>query len=321
LQRWQENEGEVKADGRQAAALLRTPANRLVEDERQRILEVIKRPEFASKPPSQIVPILADQGEYLASESTFYREMKKNNQLAHRGKSKAPTHSRPQPLVAIGPNQVWSWDITYLASTVVGIFFYLYLIMDVFSRKIVGWEIYAEQTSDLADIVFRKAHLREGIGRQKIVLHSDNGAPMKGATLLATLQRLGVVPSFSRPSVSNDNPYSEALFKTCKYHQRFPEKPFESLALARLWVTRFVHWYNKEHYHSGICFVTPDSRHQGEDHLILARRKTVYEIAKAAHPERWSGGIRNWNRIETVSLNPSKASLQKKGKAEIQNVA
>ena len=144
LQRWQENDDEIKADGRQAAALLRTPANRLSEDERQQILKVIKRPEFASKAPSQIVPILADQGEYIASESTFYREMKKNNQLAHRGKSKAPTHSRPQPLVATGPNQVWSWDITYLASTVAGMFFYLYLIMDVFSRKIVGWEIYAE---------------------------------------------------------------------------------------------------------------------------------------------------------------------------------
>lgn len=317
LQRWQENEGVVKADGRQAAALLRVPANRLGEDERLRILEVIKRPEFSSKPPSQIVPILADQGEYIASESTFYREMKKNNQLAHRGKSKAPTHSRPQPLVAIGPNQVWSWDITYLASTVAGMFFYLYLIMDVFSRKIVGWEIYAEQTSELADIVFRKAHLREGVGRKELVLHSDNGSPMKGATLLATLQRLGVVPSFSRPSVSNDNPYSEALFKTCKYHQSFPEKPFEDLTQAREWVTGFVHWYNKEHCHSGIRFVTPDARHRGEDKLILERRKVVYEVARVAHPERWSGDIRNWSWIGAVSLNPSRASLQKEKEEDI----
>ena len=134
---------------------------------------------------------------------------------------------------------------------------------------------------------------------------------MKGATLLATLQRLGVVPSFSRPSVSNDNPYSEALFKTCKYHQSFPEKPFEDLAQARVWVTNFVHWYNKEHCHSGIRFVTPDARHRGEDKLILECRKTVYEVARVAHPERWSGNIRNWSWIGAVSLNPSRASLPK----------
>lgn len=311
LQRWQE-EGPVKADGRQAAAQGRTPANRLSPQERSRLLEVVNRPEYASQPPSQIVPALADQGEYIASESTFYRVLHDEGQRVQRGKAQAPTHSRPQPLRATGPNQVWSWDITYLASLVAGQFFYLYLILDVFSRKVVGWEVYSDQTSEQAAAVFRKAHLREGVGTQALVLHSDNGSPMKGATLLATLQRLGVVPSFSRPSVSNDNPYSEALFKTCKYHPGFPEQPFESLEQARTWVAGFVHWYNEEHRHSGIHFVTPGQRHRGDDQAVLDRRKALYEAAQAAHPERWSRGTRNWDRIDSVSLNPSKSSSEEK---------
>ena len=310
LQRWQGEAGEVKVDGRKAAAAARIPANRLQETERRQILEVVNRPEFASKPPSQIVPLLADQGEYLASESTFYRELKKSKQLAHRGKARRPAHSRPLALVATGPNQVWSWDITYLASTVRGVFYYLYMIMDIFSRKIVGWEIYEEQTSELAAIVFRKAHLREGVRTENLVLHSDNGSPMKGATLLSTLEKLGVIPSFSRPSVSNDNPYSESLFKTCKYHPGFPENPFADLDQARKWVTYFTRWYNQEHCHSGIGFVTPDARHRGADHLILANRRAVYEAAKAATPERWAGRVRKWDRIEVVSLNPAKKAAR-----------
>lgn len=310
LQRWQEETGIIKIDGRKAAAAARIPANRLKEAERRQILEVVNRPEFASKPPSQIVPLLADQGEYLASESTFYRELKKSKQLAHRGKARRPAHSRPMALVATGPNQVWSWDITYLSSTVKGVFYYLYLIMDIFSRKIVGWEIYDEQSAELAANVFRKAHLREGVRAQNLILHSDNGSPMKGATLLSTLEKLGVIPSFSRPSVSNDNPYSESLFKTCKYHPGFPEKPFADLDQARKWVTYFTQWYNKEHCHSGIGFVTPDARHRGADRLILANRRAVYEAAKAATPERWPGAIRKWEWIEFVTLNPAKKAAQ-----------
>lgn len=305
IQRWRED-GAIKTDGRLTAAKERVPANRFSAEDRQLIVDIANRPEFASKSPSQIVPTLADNGEYIASESTFYRVLRAAKQLAHRGKAKAPKHSRPQPLVATESNQVWSWDITYLSTTVKGIFFYLYLIMDVFSRKIVGWEIYGEQNDELADIVLSKAHLRENIRDRKVFLHSDNGSPMKGATLLATMQRLGVIPSFSRPSVSNDNPYSESLFKTCKYHSGFPEKPFENIEKAREWVAGFVDWYNEEHLHSGIRFVTPGSRHRGEDQAILEQRKAVYEAAKAEHPERWSQNTRNWDRIELVDLNPSK---------------
>lgn len=309
LQRWRED-GDVKADGRKAAGARRVSANQLTEHERRQILELANAPEFAHLPPSQIVPALADQGRYLASESSFYRVLRDANQLAHRGKAKPPTCQRPKPLQARAPNQLWSWDITYLATTVKGVFFYLYLIMDVFSRKIVGWEVYASESTDRAAEVFRKAHLREGIAAEALVLHSDNGSPMKGATMLATLQRLGVMPSFSRPSVSDDNPYSEALFKTLKYHPGFPDKPFESLEEARKWVAGFEHWYNEIHRHSALRFVTPGQRHRGEDIAVLAQRHVLYEAVKVQHPERWSGPTRNWEAEEIVYLNPGKPIKQ-----------
>jgi transposase InsO family protein len=259
-------------------------------------------------PPSQIVPRLADEGRYLASESSFYRVLREEKQLAHRGKVKAPTHSRPPELVATAPNQLWSWDITYLGTTVKGLYFYLYLIMDLFSRKIVGWEVFAEESAEHAATVFRKAYMREGVAGQLLRLHSDNGSPMKGATMLGALQRLGVVPSFSRPSVSNDNPYSEALFKTVKYHPSFPDKPFDTLQEARQWTVGFERWYNEEHRHSALKFITPGQRHRGEDHELLRHRRALYAAAKASRPERWSGDYRTWSRPEVVTLNLQKST-------------
>jgi len=309
LQRWREN-GEVKADRRKAAGANRCPANKLSEQERQQILEVINAPEFAHLPPSRIVPALADRGQYLASESSIYRILREANQLAKRGKAKPPARQRPAPLQADGPNQLWSWDITYLAATVKGTFYYLYLIMDVYSRKIVGWEVYEAESTDYAADVFRKAYLREEVSGADLVLHSDNGSPMKGATMLATLQRLSVVPSFSRPSVSDDNPYSEALFKTLKYCPAFPDKPFGSLEEARQWVATFALWYNESHRHSALRFVTPGQRHRGEDAAILAQRHSLYEASRARHPERWSGQTRNWELEGTVHLNPGKPAKE-----------
>ncbi len=313
LQRWREG-GEVKADGRKEAAQQREPANKLSEHERQQMLAIANSVEFARMPPGQIVPALADRGCYIASESSFNRVLREADQLAHRGKAKAPTHCRPLPLQATAPNQLWSWDITYLATTVNGMFFYLYLIMDVYSRKIVGWEVFETESAGYAASVFRKTYLREGIAGTDLVLHSDNGSPMKGATMLATLQRLGVMPSFSRPSVSNDNPYSEALFKTLKYHHGFPEKPFDNLQEAREWVAGFQHWYNKIHRHSGLKFVTPGQRHQGEDIAILEQRAALYEAAKSQRPERWSGTTRDWQPEKVVYLNPNKSSKKKEVK-------
>ncbi len=307
LQRWREA-GGIKVDGRKAAAQQRAPANKLSEQERRQILSIANSEAFAPMPPSQIVPALADQGRYIASESSFYRVLNEAGQLAHRGKAKAPRHQRPTPLQASAPNQLWSWDITYLPTTIQGVFFYLYLIMDVYSRKIVGWEVFETESADHAASVFHKTHLCEGIAGNALVLHSDNGSPMKGATMLATLQWLGVMPSFSRPSVSDDNPYSEALFKTLKYHPGFPDKPFDSLQQAREWVAGFQCWYNKVHRHSALKFVTPDQRHRGEDTVILKQRSALYEAAKALRPDRWSGPTRNWQPENIVYLNPNKST-------------
>jgi putative transposase len=229
LQRWH-REGALKTDGRRREHRLegtqRIPINRLSPAERAEILAVANQPQFAHLCPHQIVPALADQGRYLASEATFYRVLRAADQLARRGRVKAPARARPTPLAATGPNQVWSWDITYLPTSVRGAFFYLYLIMDLYSRKIVGWEVYPEESAARAATVFHKAHLREGVGTAALVLHSDNGAPMKGATMLATLQRLGVVPSFSRPAVSNDNPQLLSPYSTpSKATQASPSSP------------------------------------------------------------------------------------------------
>lgn len=308
LQRWRQA-GAVRPDRRQRAHREgpgRTPANALSAEERQTLVNVANQPEFAHLTPHQIVPALADQGRYLASEATFYRVLRAADQLARRGKPKRAARARPTPLVASGPNQVWSWDITYLATTVRGTFFYLYLIMDVFSRKIVGWEVYASESAAQAASVIQKAHLRHGVPPGTLVLHADNGSPMKGGTMLATLQRLGVVPSFSRPAVSNDNPYSESLFSTLKGHPGFPDQPFADLEQARAWTHRFVRWYDGEHRHSGLKFVTPDQRHRGEDIDLLARRHALYQDARARHPERWTGPTRNWEPVTTVLLNPGK---------------
>jgi len=285
-----------------------TPLNKLTEEEVEKVVSTATSKEFMDLPPSQIVPLLADKGLYLASESTFYRILKEKNMLEHRGKSKRKTHKKPTPLIATGPNQIYSWDITYLRSSITGKFYYLYLFMDIWSRKIVGQEVHEHEDMHKSSKLIDKICKKEKIEKGSLVLHSDNGGPMKGATMLATLQRLGIVPSFSRPKVSDDNPYSESLFKTLKYCPQYPSKPFKSLESAQKWVDKFVGWYNDEHLHSGINFVTPSSRHKGEDIAILNRRKIVYETAKLSNPTRWSGKTRNWDHQKKVYLN----DLQKK---------
>jgi len=219
-------------------------------------------------------------------------------------------------LSATAPAELFSWDITYLPTQVKGIYFYLYLFMDIFSRKIVGWQVYETESSELASEVMRDICEREDIAPNQVVLHSDNGSPMKGATMLATLQALGVAPSFSRPAVSNDNPYSESLFKTLKYRPAYPRQAFESLLAARQWVGVFVQWYNEEHRHSAINFVTPAERHSGLDTALLEKRAIVYEAAKKRCPERWSGATRNWQPVLVVHLNPDQHIAEKEEKTE-----
>ena len=187
-------------------------------------------------------------------------------------------------LVSRWCHNVWSWDITYLKSPVRGVFFYLYMVVDVWSRKIVAWDVHEEESSENAATLIGDAYRREGVVPGTLAVHSDNGSPMKGATLLATLQCLGVATSFSRPSVSNDNPYSESLFRTMKYRPGYPSGAFESIDTARDWVVAFVRWYNTEHLHSSIRFVTPEHRHSGRELQILELRQNVYEQARARHP-------------------------------------
>ena len=205
--------------------------------------------------------------------------------------------------MATSPNELYSWDITYLMSTVRGQYFYLYLFLDVFSRKIVGAEVHAHESAETSSKLLAKICKVEGVEKGRLTLHADNGGPMKGATILLTMQWLGVMPSFSRPSVSNDNPYSEANFRTLKFCPMYPKKPFESIEAAQAWVEKFVIWYNTVHLHSGIRFVTPESRHNGQAAELLQNREAVYAKAKTTNPSRWSGRTRNWSRIDHVKLN------------------
>ena len=285
---------------------LTAPANKLSNHERQQILDTANSAQFRDLSPKQIVPKLADQGVYLASESTFYRILKEQKMLTHRQASKPAVPRRPKEHVATGPCQVWSWDITYLQTSVKGLFFYLYMVVDVWSRKIIAAEVFAEESMDHSSMLLAHACMVHGVQPEKLVLHSDNGGPMKGATMLATLHKLGVVPSFSRPSVSNDNPYSESLFRTMKYRPEYPSKPFENIEQAQSWVDGFVFWYNTQHLHSSIRYVTPDDRHFGREKHILANRRKVYEKARSQNPNRWSKSFRNWNPVHEVWLNPEK---------------
>lgn len=311
LQRWKVNEGLTRGD-RRPEAVREAPSHALTEAERARLLAVANEPRFADVPPARIVPILADEGVYLASESSFHRVLRAAGQNGHRGRAKTPSTARPPTTqVAKAPNEVWCWDMTFLPARVAGQWFYLYLILDLYSRKIVGWEIHDTDSADHAAHLVRRSGLAEGVhnAAQKPVLHGDNGATLKATTVLAMLHWLGIKPSYSRPRVSDDNAYAEALFRTAKYRPEFPAKGFEDLAAARAWGAQFVHWYNIEHRHSGINYVTPAQRHAGDDHDVLAARHEVYTRARKANPRRWSGRTRNWTPRGPVTLNPERDSV------------
>jgi transposase InsO family protein len=311
LQRWQAGEGLVAGDLR-PTAVRPAPAHALSADERAQVLQVANEARFADVPPARIVPILADEGIYVASESTFSRVLRAAGQAAHRGRAKTPRKTRPPTThIATAPRQVWCWDMTYLPAKVAGRWFYLYLILDLYSRKIVGWEVHGEDDADHAAHLVRRAAFAEGIAASdtKPVLHGDNGATLKATTVLAMLHWLGVKPSYSRPRVSDDNAFAEALFRTAKYRPEFPSDGFADLDAARAWAMRFTHWYNFEHKHSGIQYVSPAQRHAGEDHGILEARHAVYLAARHRNPARWSGDTRNWSPAGPVTLNPERDSV------------
>ena len=265
----------------------------------------MKSSRFAHLSPKQLVPQLADEGLYLGSESTFYRLQRRYGLVTvKRAMSRTDVTRAATVHHATGPNQVWSWDITWLPTTVRGIYLHLYLVMDVWSRRIVGWRIADGDSAQIATELMTQACHEGNIDPRGLVLHSDNGKPMRASTLIATLQWLGIVPSFSRPHVSDDNPYSEALFRTLKHTQAYPRLPFATLGAAQRWMLRFVDWYNTEHRHSAIRYVTPDERHSGREGEILARRHQLYQRVRDANPERWTRSTRDWRPIGSVILNP-----------------
>lgn len=300
VERWRSGRSEDQRRGPK-----RRPANALSKAEREHVLAVVNAPEHRNLPPNQIVPRLADQGVYVASESTIRRILREAKQNVRRDRACPPTPRAVPRHVADGPNQLWSWDITYLRTTVRGLYFYLYMVEDIFSRKIVGWAVHDVELSEHAAALMVSACRIEQAIDVQLVLHADNGAPMRGSTLLATLERLGVAASYSRPAVSNDNPYSEALFRTMKYRPEYPTRAFTSIEQARAWVADFARWYNEIHRHGSIRFVTPSQRHAGADAAVLAQRVRVYEAARAKHPERWSRRCRNWSPAGPVALNPT----------------
>ena len=311
LQRWKAQQGLSAGDGRPQSVRPR-PSHALSADERAKLLAVANDARFAAVPPARIVPMLADEGVYLASESSFSRVLREHGQNAHRGRAKAPKAlRRPTTHIATAPRQVWCWDMTYLPAVVMGRWFHLYLILDLYSRKIVGWEVHDSDDSEHAVHLVRRTALAEGIAAMttKPVLHGDNGSTLKATTVLAMLNWLGVKPSYSRPRVSDDNAYAESLFRTAKYRPEFPAKGFADLDAARTWAAGFVRWYNHEHRHSGIRYVSPAQRHDGHDRAILQARHALYIRARLLNPARWSGATRNWSPIGPVTLNPERDSI------------
>jgi putative transposase len=307
LERWR---ADPEASDRRCGPQ-RRPSNALSPAEEAQVVTVLTSSRYAGLSPKQLVPQLADEGLYLASESTMYRVQRRHG-LHTKKRTTARTHVARASTAhrATGPNQVWSWDITWLPTTLRGSYLYLYLIMDVWSRRIVGWCIAEGESADVAAELITQSCSEGKVDPRGLVLHSDNGTPMRGSMMISTLQWLGVVPSFSRPHVSDDNPYSEALFRTLKHTPTYPRLPFADLTSANRWAGCFVDWYNGTHRHSAIRYVTPDERHHGRECAVLASRHELYERMRQTNPERWSGSTRNWSPIGLVVLNPERAPLQ-----------
>jgi len=319
-QRWKLAEGVSRGD-RRVEAHHPVPSHALSEAERARIIEVVNEPRFATTPPARIVPALADEGIYIASESSFHRVLRAHGQMHRRGRARPPRTPRPPTThIATGPGEVWCWDVTFLPAQVQGRWYYLYLILDLYSRKIVGFELHDTDSAEHAAHLAKRAALAEGIHAKAVrpVLHGDNGATLKATTVLAMLYWLGIKPSYSRPRVSDDNAFVEALFRTAKYRPEFPLKGFAELDAARQWATRFVRWYNDEHRHSGIRYVTPGQRHAGQDRRVLMVRHALYQEARERNPRRWSGPTRNWTPATAVTLNPARDLLIQTTTSQIQ---
>ena len=299
LQRWKQ--GSLK-DRRKGSN--KTVTRKVPQETREEIISVCNEPRFRDLTPYEIVPQLLTEGCYLASESTVYRILREADQVHHRSELRVGhRHAKPPERKATGPNQVYTWDITYMGRTVKGLFYYAYVVKDLFDRSIVGWAVHEEESEKHSRALF--ARILNG-GKVKLkALHADNGHPMKGVTLMALLQKLNVAVSHSRPRTSNDNPFIESLFKTMKYHVTYPNA-FDTLEDARRWMGDFVHWYNTEHMHSSIGYVTPHQMRYGHASAIFEERNATLQRARELNPERWGARpARTWEINREVVLNPA----------------
>lgn len=295
---------------RQPKALLKprpTPSRALNPQERAEVRTVLNSERFQDCSPRQVYAALMDEQIYLCHWRTMYRILKEHDEVHERRyQRKHPVYAKPQR-VATGPNQLWSWDITKLKGPVKWHYYYLYVILDIFSRYVVGWLLAEQEAADLAEVLISESCAKQGIVREQLTLHADRGAPMKAKTVSQLLTDLGVTQSHSRPHVPNDNPYSEAQFKTLKYQPDFPGR-FGSYQQAQLWARRFFPWYNHQFYHSSLGLLTPASVHYGQAELILDQRQQVLQTAYAAHPERFIRGRPHVTTLPAqVWINPPQA--------------
>ena len=281
-----------------------TPARALCDAEREQVLDVLACPRFVDRAPAEVVATLLDEGHYLCSERTMYRILATNQPVRERrGQREHPKYAKPE-LLATAPNQTWSWDITRLLGPTKWTYFYLYVVLDIFSRYAVGWMVADRENSALAARLIEETCHKQGVRPQVLTLHSDRGAPMTSKCTAQLLADLGVTRSLSRPQVSDDNPFSEAQFKTLKYHPGFPGR-FHNITAAIAFCRTFFPWYNTEHRHGGIAMLTPDDVHHHRAHSVLNQRRRTLQTAWARHPERFVRGIPKPHPLpEAVWINP-----------------
>lgn len=261
----------------------------LTDQQREQVLELLHAERFVDLSPREVYATLLDEGVYICSWSTMYRLLRQAGEVQRRrDQARKRTYVRPE-LLATSPRQVWSWDITKLRSATPGSYYFLYVMLDVFSRYVVGWMLTTREGGDLAEAFLAQTCATEGIAPNQLTIHADRGSPMTAQCVADLLMDLGVRKSHSRPHVCDDNPYSEAQFKTAKYHPSFPER-FGSLEDARNWARTFFVWYNHEHHHSGIGLLTPAMVHQGQTYAVRAARQRVLTAAYEAHRERFVRG-------------------------------
>jgi putative transposase len=294
---------EVAAPAAEPAARP-APPRALSPAEQEQVRALLNRERFQDAAPREVYAELLDEERYLCSISTMYRILaehaevrERRNQLRH------PAYHKPE-LLATGPNQVWSWDITKLRGPSKGVYYYLYVMIDIYSRYVVGWLIADVESAELAEQLIAETCAKQGVQRAQLTIHADNGSPMIAKPVTILLADLGVAKSHSRPHVSNDNPYSEAQFKTLKYRPNYPDR-FGSVADARQWGRDFFAWYNDQHHHTGLALLTPATVHTGRAEIVRQQRQAVLQQAYQTHPERFVRGQPQPTKLpEAVWINP-----------------